>query len=53
MSLFIGSLAFVGLDPGFMNQVKIGVLGGSLLSGLAGAIILFTCRPASKPLASN
>jgi len=34
MSLFIGGLAFT--DPALADQVKIGVLGGSLLSALAG-----------------
>ena len=45
MSLFIGTLAFQGLGQGYLTQVKIGVLGGSLLSALAGAAILFLCRP--------
>ncbi|WP_119344425.1 Na+/H+ antiporter NhaA [Facilibium subflavum] len=38
MSLFIGTLAF-GASP-LMNLVKIGVLGGSLLSGVVGYIVL-------------
>jgi len=38
MSLFIGGLAFN--DPKLIDSVKIGVLGGSLLSGLAGFIVL-------------
>ncbi len=38
MSLFIGNLAFVAPDR--LTEVKIGVLGGSLLSGLAGYIFL-------------
>jgi NhaA family Na+:H+ antiporter len=40
MSLFIGSLAFEGLDPGYETQLKLGVLAGSLISGIAGALIL-------------
>jgi Na+:H+ antiporter, NhaA family len=40
MSLFIGGLAFEGQGPGFELQLKIGVLGGSLLSGVAGALLL-------------
>ncbi|WP_116963368.1 Na+/H+ antiporter NhaA [Fastidiosibacter lacustris] len=38
MSLFIGTLAFT--TPELMNMVKIGVLGGSLLSGIAGYLML-------------
>jgi len=40
MSLFIGGLAFEGLDPAYETRVKLGVLAGSLLSGLAGTAIL-------------
>ena len=40
MSLFIGALAFEGLGPEYATQVKLGVLGGSLLSGLLGSILL-------------
>jgi NhaA family Na+:H+ antiporter len=40
MSLFVGGLAFVGLDPSYTLQLKIGVLCGSLISGLAGTILL-------------
>ncbi|MBV1800029.1 Na+/H+ antiporter NhaA [Siccirubricoccus sp. G192] len=35
MSLFIGMLAFAN-DPALQDEVKIGILGGSLLAGLAG-----------------
>ena len=40
MSLFIGGLAFAGLDPGYELRVKLGVLSGSVLSGLLGTAIL-------------
>ena len=40
MSLFIGGLAFAGLEPEFETRVKLGVLVGSLLSALAGTAIL-------------
>jgi NhaA family Na+:H+ antiporter len=40
MSLFIGGLAFEGMDASFETRVKLGVLGGSLLSGAIGAVIL-------------
>jgi NhaA family Na+:H+ antiporter len=38
MSLFIGNLAFT--DPGLIDETKIGVLAGSLLSALAGFFVL-------------
>jgi len=38
MSLFIGNLAFV--TPDSLTEVKIGVLAGSLVSGIAGYVIL-------------
>ena len=38
MSLFIGQLAFT--DPLLINEVKIGVLGGSILSAVAGFTVL-------------
>jgi len=44
MSLFIGSLAFA--DPAQINAVKIGVLGGSVLSALLGFVML---RYLAKP----
>ncbi len=40
MSLFIGGLAFDGMDATYETRVKLGVLGGSLLSGVIGALIL-------------
>ncbi len=44
MSLFIGGLAFDGMDPSYETRVKLGVLAGSLLSGLAGAAILVAAQ---------
>ena len=44
MSLFIGSLAFEGADPMYEAQVKLGVLLGSLVSGVAGAMVLLSSR---------
>jgi NhaA family Na+:H+ antiporter len=38
MSLFIGSLAFA--DPEHQNLIRIGVISGSILSGLVGASVL-------------
>jgi NhaA family Na+:H+ antiporter len=40
MSLFIGSLAFSGQDPLYDTDVKLGVLAGSLVAGLAGYLLL-------------
>ena len=40
MSLFIGSLAFEGLDPSYETQLKFGVLAGSLIAGILGTLIL-------------
>jgi len=45
MSLFIGGLAFAGLDASFETRLKLGVLGGSLLSGVIGALILSRAGP--------
>jgi Na+:H+ antiporter, NhaA family len=47
MSLFIGSLAFAGV-PLLQNEVKIGVLLGSTLSGIVGFIWLYSQKP--KPI---
>lgn len=43
MSLFIGSLAFGADDT--MNAVRLGVITGSILSGLLGYALLRTARP--------
>jgi NhaA family Na+:H+ antiporter len=47
MSLFIGSLAFDDADPGAMTMVRLGVLGGSVVAGLAGYLVMraATARP--------
>ncbi|WP_020650813.1 Na+/H+ antiporter NhaA [Solimonas variicoloris] len=46
MSLFIGGLAFAA-SPALMDGTKLGVLGGSLLSALAGVVLLRSVgRPA-------
>jgi Na+:H+ antiporter, NhaA family len=40
MSLFIGSLAFEIVSPDYLNQVRLAVMVGSLISGIIGAVIL-------------
>lgn len=47
MSLFIGGLAFPG-QPLLVDEVKIGVLAGSALAGIAGYLVL-RFAPASRP----
>ncbi len=44
MSLFIGSLAFEDVGAGYAVQVKLGVLGGSVVAALIGVSILLLCR---------
>lgn len=44
MSLFIGSLAFEGMVPDYAVQVKLGVLGGSVVAALVAVGILLLCR---------
>jgi len=49
MSLFIGALAFPGaVDSPEQVEIKLGVLGGSLLSGLAGALALSIANLTSR-----
>jgi Na+:H+ antiporter, NhaA family len=45
LSLFIGTLAFAGQDAGYETQLKLGVLCGSLLSGVAGTLLLLRGGP--------
>ena len=47
MSLFIGGLAFS--DPLMADPVRLGVITGSLLSGIAGYVWLHRCLPAARP----
>ncbi|MEO7885182.1 Na+/H+ antiporter NhaA [Polaromonas sp.] len=48
MSLFIGALAFAGQDAAYETQLKLGVLCGSLLSGVVGALMLLRSSAAGK-----
>lgn len=49
MSLFIGMLAFPS-SPQLIEEAKLGVMMGSLLSGLVGFLILRLARPATDAL---
>ncbi|MES3012926.1 MAG: Na+/H+ antiporter NhaA, partial [Pseudomonadota bacterium] len=48
MSLFIGGLAFVGQDPIYETEVKLGVLGGSLIAGLLGVALLLSASGSAR-----
>jgi NhaA family Na+:H+ antiporter len=45
MSLFIGGLAFAGRGAPYELQVKLGVLGGSLIAGVLGSALLVISGP--------
>lgn len=47
MSLFIGGLSYA--DPALMNETRLGVLTGSLISGLLGYVLLVTA-PQPEPV---
>lgn len=50
MSLFIGGLSFS--DPDLMNAVRLGVLSGSLVSGVIGYVVLMLA-PAAEAEAES
>lgn len=52
MSLFIGTLAFA-TSPELIELAKLGVMSGSLLSGLLGFLILRFAEPSSDALAAE
>lgn len=45
MSLFIGTLAFEGLPPQYLIEVKLGVLIGSIVSALLATALLMMSKP--------
>jgi NhaA family Na+:H+ antiporter len=49
MSLFISGLAFGG-RPAFVDEAKIGILGGSLVSALAGWLVLRFAHRRTAPI---
>lgn len=51
MSLFIGALAFDGQAADYQTQVKLGVLCGSLLSGVLGTLMLL--QPLKSPVSDD
>lgn len=51
MSLFIGGLSYG--DPALMNQVRIGVLSGSAISGIVGYAALMLASRATEPGAAS
>ena len=58
MSLFIGGLAFEGQGAAFDTQLKLGVLAGSIISGIVGSLILVmasarTVSPSPSPSPSQ
>ena len=54
MSLFVGVLAFPGaVDSPEQVQVKLGVIGGSILSAVVGGVVLAMSRDRRKDLAAN
>ncbi len=48
MSLFIGLLAFP-IEPAMQGALKVGILSGSLISGLLGAAVLLLSPPPGGP----
>jgi Na+:H+ antiporter, NhaA family len=54
MSLFIGSLAFAGYKEDYAYAVRLGVLAGSLASGLLGLVLrVATTRAAASAAAAG
>ena len=51
MSLFIGSLAFEGRGATYETQLKLGVLGGSLIAALVGVALLWRRTASPAPAA--
>ena len=52
VALFIASLAFPG-HPEFLDEAKVGIMGGSLLAGVAGALVLRFTAPLKDTAATK
>lgn len=52
MSMFIASLAFSGAAD-LMDSAKIGIMGGSLVSGIGGYLTLRFCRKGTDNTATR
>ena len=50
MSLFVGSLAFENtvIDPNMVFDERLGIILGSLLSGIMGYLVLYFSLPKSR-----
>ena len=48
MSIFIAKLAFAN-NPAYMDSAKVGIIAGSVISGITGYIILKTSSVRRKP----
>lgn len=45
VSLFIGNLSFGGIAPELLNQAKLGIIAGSVISGILGYLVLNRVLP--------
>ncbi len=48
VSLFIANLSFAGINSTLLNQAKLGIIGGTVLSGILGYIVLYKVLPRTK-----
>ena len=50
VALFIANLSFGGTDPVLLNQAKLGIICGTILSGIFGCLVLHKTLPKEKKL---
>jgi len=48
VSLFIANLSFAGINSTLLNQAKLGIIGGTVLSGILGYLVLYKVLPRAK-----